>query len=196
MNQMQLERLRRTQVRHFLLTNEKLRGEFAKFQGGESIVEWLSILKRYVEILVQSGDAIIATARSIPNCANRSATVIELAPELACFNYTDSMMQLKLKILQQRKNWFSAYVALLRQVAKGKVEDTEEPIPEYYWLTKSFDEQVNALEDKAISINALYEAQLRLLKVRIWMGQMGNQQVFRYEGDEIPLEQSLPSKPR
>ncbi len=84
----------------------------------------------------------------------------------------------------KRKNGFGAWVALAQKAKKGKVEATEEQLGELYWLTISLDQQVEALADEAISINALFEAQLRLLKVRVWMGQMGNRKVFRYEGDD------------
>ena len=128
MTQRQFEELGRLQVRDFLSTNKKLRGEYAQFKGAKPIVNWLSTLNKHVQDLVESGDALISAAQKIPNCANRSPAVAEAKENGAArFKYVTNMRDMKLAILKNRKQGLYLWAKLKEQLlAKGSKDEAKQ----------------------------------------------------------------------
>jgi hypothetical protein len=192
MRQRQVERSRRRQVRHFLSGVKELCNEFGQFEEGKPLVADLSMLREHVEQIVAAGDALIGFAKTLPDSANRSRAVAEGGvdvpeAEFVCdsrFKYVQHLRELPLFVLNFRMNGLKAFVDLRQKVRDGKAQVSEQDLAEFYWLAISLDYQVQALKAEAISIATLYEAQMRQLKVRLWMGQMGTHMVSRYEGDD------------
>ncbi|MDR3616515.1 MAG: hypothetical protein P4L53_23345 [Candidatus Obscuribacterales bacterium] len=191
MRQRQVERTRRRQVRQFFSGVERLCDEFGQFEEGKPLVADLFMLREHVEQIVASGDALISFAKTLPDTSNRSQAVAECIdmPEAESvrdsrFKYVQHMKDLPLFVLSFRMNGLKAFVDLRQKVRDGAAQVSEQDLAEFYWLVISLDHQVQALKAEAISIATLYEAQMRQLKIRLWMGQMGAHIVSRYEGDD------------
>jgi hypothetical protein len=186
MRQRQLERLRRLQMRQFQATTKKLCAELAKFDECRCLIADLMQLKKQVEKIAASGAVLIAAAKSLPkDCVNSSEAVALSATGFgAHHDYVRCQREMPQFIFEMRLSPLSVWFALKTKVKQGESNATDEYVNELGWSLISMDSQVTALKQMAISIASLYEAQLRLLKVRLWMGNMGTQTVRRYEGDD------------